>query len=163
LQMANYCAILASKGTVYQPHLVRSVNNNITHKIERFDYGSRQIPISQRVFDIVREGMFDVVNTPGGTATAIKMPGLDICGKTGTAQNPHGQDHSWFICFAPKNDPKVAMCVMVENAGFGATVAAPIAAELLKIYFSPDSTKKPVLVKPTGDKQSVTTTVAHGR
>ncbi len=154
LQMANYCAMIASKGLVNQPHLVRSVNNNMTHKIEKFDYGKRQIPINQRWFDLVIGGMFDVVNTPGGTATAIKIPGLDICGKTGTAQNPHGQDHSWFICFAPKDNPKVAMCVMVENAGFGATIAAPIAAELLKVYFAPDSTKKQTQIKPTSGKDT---------
>jgi penicillin-binding protein 2 len=68
----------------------------------------------------------------------VKLPDVVVCGKTGTAQNPHGKDHSWFICFAPIENPQIAMCVMVENAGFGGTVAAPIAREILDLYFHPD-------------------------
>ncbi len=139
LQMASYCASIANGGTIYQPHLVRSINNNITHKVEKIAYGKRQIPINSRYFDIVRAGMYDVVNTPGGTASHAKVPGTTVCGKTGTAQNPHGDDHSWFVCYAPKDNPKIAMCVMVENAGYGATVAAPIAAELIRTYLFPKS------------------------
>ena len=101
-------------------------------------YGEKKVEIDERWFDVIRQGMFDVVNTPGGTAAAVKLPDVVVCGKTGTAQNPHGKDHSWFICFAPIENPQIAMCVMVENAGFGGTVAAPIAREILDLYFHPD-------------------------
>jgi penicillin-binding protein 2 len=142
LQMAVYAASLANGGTVYQPHIVRAVNNNITKKIEYFDYAHKSVPVNNHFFDIVRGGMFDVVNEPGGTGHGAQIQGLNVCGKTGTAQNPHGQDHAWFICFAPLDHPKIAMCVMVENAGFGGTVSAPIARELISLYLKPDSTSK---------------------
>jgi penicillin-binding protein 2 len=97
---------------------------------------SRNLNISPKTIEIVKQGMYKVVNEPGGTAFGIRIPGLDICGKTGTAQAGKGKtDHSWFICFAPKDNPKIAMAIIVENAGFGAAVAAPIARELLKEFF----------------------------
>jgi len=77
--------------------------------------------------------MYLVVNG-NGTATAIRSADVQIAGKTGTAQNPHGNDHSWFIAYAPYDDPKIAICVLVENAGFGAAVAAPIAKRIIMRY-----------------------------
>ncbi|MBM2814922.1 MAG: penicillin-binding protein 2 [Ignavibacteria bacterium] len=142
IQMAVYAAALGNGGIVHQPHVVRSVMNNITNKWEDVAYQSRQLKLSERTIRLIRDAMFDVVNTPGGTATNAKIEGISICGKTGTAQNPHGQDHSWFICFAPKDNPKIAICALVENAGFGATVAAPIASELIKYYFHPEYFKR---------------------
>ncbi len=78
--------------------------------------------------------MHDVVEH--GTAYIARIPGIEICGKTGTAQNPHGQDHSVFFAFAPKDHPKIAIAVIVENAGFGATWAAPIASLMLEQYLT---------------------------
>ena len=75
------------------------------------------------------------------------MSGIDVCGKTGTAQNPHGEDHAWFICFAPKVNPKIAMCILVENAGFGGTISAPIAQRLLTKFFFPHQ-KDSIEIKP---------------
>ena len=72
----------------------------------------------------------------GGTASAAAVPGLNICGKTGTAQNPHGEDNSVFICFAPKDDPKIAVAAYVENAGFGGTWACPLASLLVEHYLN---------------------------
>ena len=72
----------------------------------------------------------------GGTASVAAVEGLDICGKTGTAQNPHGSDHSVFICFAPRDNPKIAVAAYVENGGFGATWAAPIASLLTEKYLT---------------------------
>ena len=138
LQMAVYCASLANKGTIFQPHIVSKIFNKKLKKIQNQSFGSKKVEIDERWFDVVRQGMFDVVNTPGGTAGAVKLPDIVVCGKTGTAQNPHGKDHSWFICFAPMDKPQIAMCVMVENAGFGGTVAAPIAKEILDLYFHPN-------------------------
>lgn len=90
-------------------------------------------------FEEVIEGMFLAVNSPvgsGATAARVAVKGLDICGKTGTAQNPHGKDHSVFICFAPRENPKIAVAAYIENAGFGATWAAPIASLLVEKYLN---------------------------
>ena len=88
--------------------------------------------------------MADVVEA--GTATTSKISNIQICGKTGTAQNPHGKDHSLFICFAPKDNPKIAMAVVIENAGFGATWAAPIASLMIEKYLN-DSVSRHELEK----------------
>jgi len=156
LQMAVYCAALANKGIIYQPHIVRSVYNRKTKQLQDVAYASRKaITMQDEFWNVIHKGMYDVVNTPGGTALSAKVPGISVCGKTGTAQNPHGEDHAWFIAFAPRNNPKIALCVLVENSGFGGTIAAPIAQQLLMKYFYPsskqagdsivlDTTKKPI-------------------
>jgi penicillin-binding protein 2 len=90
-------------------------------------------------FHKVIGGMYRAVNSgygSGGTASVAAVPGLNICGKTGTAQNPHGDDHSVFICFAPKDNPKIAVAAYVENGGFGASWAAPIASLLTEMYLT---------------------------
>lgn len=138
LQMAVYTAAIANCGAMHQPHVVRAVHNNVTGKVEPVSYASKNLPVSREIFELMHEGMYDVVNVGGGTALSAMVQGADVCGKTGTAQNPHGQDHAWFVCFAPKKNPKIAMCVFVENAGFGGAVAAPIAKELLQAFFYPD-------------------------
>ncbi len=136
LQLACYVAAIANGGTYYKPHLVRAIKNSIINQISYFEPEGRKVPVSDKTLAIIKNAMFDVVNVPGGTAYGIMIPGIDICGKTGTAQNPRGMDHSWFICFAPKDNPKIAIAVIAENAGFGAAVAAPIAQELIKTYFN---------------------------
>ncbi len=85
---------------------------------------------------MIREGMRRVVNEPGGTGSAARIPGIVVAGKTGTAQNPHGKDHAWFIGFAPFDHPKIAVAVIVENVGFGATYAAPIAKKIIERYLT---------------------------
>ncbi len=143
LQVAVYTAALANGGTIIQPHNVSHIYDPETQKNEPINYTETKLPIDAKIFNLIHEGMFDVVNKPGGTATNVQIPGLDICGKTGTAQNPHGKDHSWFICFAPKDNPKIAVACMVENAGYGSTVAAPIAKDIIKGFFFPDTTSTP--------------------
>jgi penicillin-binding protein 2 len=133
LQMAAYCVSLANSGTYYQPHLVTAVRNPINGIQTPISYKKRKIDIDQKYFDLVRKGMYMVVNG-NGTAHAIRTSDIEIAGKTGTAQNPHGRDHSWFIAFAPYDNPKIAICVLVENAGFGAAVAAPIATRIIHKY-----------------------------
>jgi penicillin-binding protein 2 len=133
LQMADYCAILANSGTFYQPHLVKFLKNPNTGEMTPVSYKKRQLDVDKKYFDIVRTGMYKVVNG-WGTARSIHTPLVDIAGKTGTAQNPHGRDHSWFIAFAPYDNPQIAVCVMVENAGYGAAVAAPIAQRIILKY-----------------------------
>ncbi len=143
LQVAVYTAALANGGTIIQPHNVSHIYDPETQKNEPINYTETKLPIDPKIFNLIHDGMFDVVNKPGGTATNVQIPGLDICGKTGTAQNPHGKDHSWFICFAPKDNPKIAVACMVENAGYGSTVAAPIAKDIIKGFFFPDTTSTP--------------------
>jgi penicillin-binding protein 2 len=137
IQMAVYVSAIANGGIIYTPHTVRAIKNSLLNQTTLLKVESRKININPKTLEIVRNAMYDVVNAPGGTAFGIRLPGLDVCGKTGTAQAPQpGQrDHSWFVCFAPKDNPKIALVVIVENAGFGAAVAAPIARDLLKEYF----------------------------
>ncbi len=133
LQLAFYSALIANNGKSFVPHVVKGyLDENkkyIPLKFEAVNTG-----VSQRTFDLVKKGMYLVVNG-AGTATNIKTSEYEIAGKTGTAQNPHGKDHSWFIAFAPFDHPKIAVCVLVENAGFGATYAAPIARKIMDAYF----------------------------
>ena len=133
LQMACYCSTLANSGTYFQPHLVKFLKNPNSGELTPVNFKRREVEIEKQYFDIVRKGMYNVVNG-SGTARTIHTSQVDIAGKTGTAQNPHGRDHSWFIAFAPYDNPKIAICVLVENAGFGAAVAAPIAQRIILKY-----------------------------
>lgn len=133
IQMANYTAMLANSGTFYQPHFVRHLKNPNTGELVPVSYKKHELPIKKEYFEVIQKGMYLVVNG-NGTARSIRTSEVQIAGKTGTAQNPHGKDHSWFIAYAPYDNPKIAICVMVENAGFGATVAAPIAQRIILRY-----------------------------
>ena len=136
LQIANLAAIMANRGYWYIPHLVKdSENVRIDPKYKERHYTL----VDTAYFATAVEGMYKAVNgggSAGGTAFAAAVPGLDVCGKTGTAQNPHGEDNSVFICFAPKDDPKIAVAAYVENAGFGATWALPVASLMLEKYLN---------------------------
>jgi penicillin-binding protein 2 len=131
LQMANITAAIANRGYYINPHIVKSIGDpprtdprfTVKHKIE----------IDSTNFEYIVNGMDQVVNE-GGTAAFSALKDIVVCGKTGTAQNPHGKDHSVFIAFAPKYNPKIAIAVYVENAGFGATYAAPVASLLIEKY-----------------------------
>ncbi len=138
LQMANVTAAIANRGWYYNPHLIKAIGNNNTQKKE---YTTKNyLGIDTSYFGVVIEGMHDVVER--GTATYAKINGIAMCGKTGTAQNPHGKDHSVFFAFAPKDNPKIAIAVVVENAGFGSIWAAPIASLLVEKYLT-DSISRP--------------------
>ncbi len=137
LQLANAMALIANEGYYYTPHFVDSVEEEDEHDKEILaKYRTKQevTKISSDIFKIIKEGMHDV--TVYGTAAFIKVPGHEYCAKTGTAQNPHGKNHSLFVCFAPKDNPKVAVAVVVENAGFGATWAGPIGGLLMEKYLN---------------------------
>jgi penicillin-binding protein 2 len=134
IQMACYAMALANGGTIYQPHAVRAIYNKKTAKLDSVAYGSRVLPISPEVAGLLRQAMYLVVNGPGGTGAAARVPGISVAGKTGTAQNPHGKDHAWFVGFAPFENPRITVCVLVENAGFGGSQAAPLAAKLIERY-----------------------------
>lgn len=133
IQMACYCSTISNGGIYYQPHFVRYLKNPNTGELTPVSYKKRELPVDKEYFKIVQKGMYLVVNG-NGTAHAIRNDYVEIAGKTGTAQNPHGNDHSWFIAYAPADDPKIAICVLVENAGFGAAVAAPMAQRIILKY-----------------------------
>jgi penicillin-binding protein 2 len=102
--------------------------------------------VDAKWYDLIHEGMRRVVEEPGGTARQARIPGITVCGKTGTAENPHGQDHAVFIAFAPMEDPRIAIAVYVENSGFGGTWAAPIASLMIEQYLT-DTITRPDLVQ----------------
>ena len=136
LHLANLCATIANRGFYYIPHIIKdSENVTIDQKYKEKQYTM----VDTTHFPKVVGGMYRAVNSgygSGGTASVAAVKGLDICGKTGTAQNPHGDDHSVFICFAPRENPKIAVAAYVENGGFGATWAAPIASLLTEMYLN---------------------------
>lgn len=133
LQLAQYTALVANYGKSFQPHLVKGYKNENDGALVPFKFSEINVDIDKEIFDVVREGMYLVVNGKG-TATHIRLPDIEIAGKTGTAQNPHGEDHALFIAFAPFENPKIALAVLVENVGFGGTHAAPIAKKVIETY-----------------------------
>ena len=134
LQMANLAVIMANKGYYYTPHFIKSIDGE-TQISEEFTT-KKSVGIDKEYFEPIVEGMERVVNESGGTARRARLKNIVVCGKTGTAQNPHGEDHSIFIAFAPKDNPKIAIAVYVENAGFGGTWAAPIASLMIEKYLT---------------------------
>jgi len=142
LQNANILAAVANRGWYYTPHVVKAIGEK-RYLPERFKV-KHSLGIDRVYFDPVVEGMEGVVDH--GTAAASKIKGITMCGKTGTAQNPHGKDHSVFVAFAPKDNPKIAIAVTVENAGWGGSYAAPIASLLVEKYLT-DSISRPDLEK----------------
>ena len=133
IQMANLAASIANEGYWYTPHLAQRFKDDSTaipgKNIRRHD-----IHINNQWFDLVKEGMAECVNR--GTARIAQVPGIQVCGKTGTSQNPHGEDHSVFFAFAPKDNPRIAIAVYVENAGWGASYAAPIAGLMIEKFIN---------------------------
>ena len=134
LQMALYAAALATKGEYNEPHVVHAVVRSNPHSTDTVAPSLRMINVSDATWSAVREGMRRVVEEPGGTGGMARVKGIQSGGKTGTAQNPHGPDHAWYIGFAPFDHPKIAIAVLVENAGFGGSVAAPIAGQCIERY-----------------------------
>ncbi len=133
LQMANFAAILANRGYYYIPHIIREVEGEggVDPK-----FRERQYSVVDSVhFEPIIQGMWDGVNVER-TQSLAKLEGYDVCGKTGTAQNPNGADHSTFLSFAPRNNPKIAISVYVEHGGFGASSAMPIASLIEELYLT---------------------------
>lgn len=135
LQLAFLAALVANNGVSYTPHFVRGYLDKNRNLVE-FNFPKVDTKVKREVFDLVKEGMRLVVQG-NGTATRIRTPDYEIAGKTGTAQNPHGKDHAWFMGFAPFDNPKIAVAVLVENVGFGSTHAAPIARKMFDAFMLP--------------------------
>lgn len=144
LQMANVVAIIANKGFYYTPHCIKGVGKEkyLDPKFKEKHLAGVQ---KQEYYDIVIEGMENAL-LPGGTAYASRLKDIVVCGKTGTAQNPHGKDHAVFLAFAPKENPKIAIACLVENAGFGGVWSAPIVTLLMEKYLK-GKTDRPDLEK----------------
>lgn len=131
LQIANLCATVANRGWFITPHVVKEIQDTVIPT----QYTDKRYPtIDRQYFEEVADGMRMAVT--GGTCRLANLPGIEVCGKTGTAQNPHGRDHSAFIGFAPYHNPKIAICVYVENAGFGATYGVPIGSLMMEKYLN---------------------------
>ena len=143
LQLANLAAIVANRGYYYIPHIVKRVEGR--DSLDRRFYERHYTMVAPEHFEPIVEGMWRGVNV-GGTSTMARLDGWDVCGKTGTAQNPHGADHSTFLSFAPKDNPKIAISVYVENGRWGASAALPIAS-LLEEYYLTDTIRRPALLE----------------
>ena len=131
LQIANLGATIANRGWFYTPHVVKEISDStIDEKYRK----KRHTSIKRQYYEDVAEGMRMAVS--GGTCRTANLPGIEVCGKTGTAQNPHGRDHSVFMGFAPYHNPKIAIAVYVENAGFGATYGVPIGSLMIEKYLT---------------------------
>lgn len=139
LHMANLACIIANRGWYMSPHVTKAIDGvPVTDSIAtRVETG-----ISKKHFDVVVNAMENVVNEPDGTASRASIDGITVCGKTGTVQNDPIPDHSVFILFAPKDDPKIAVAVYVEYAGFGGTWAAPIASLIAERYLTDSISNK---------------------
>lgn len=131
LQIANLAATIANRGWFITPHVVKEIAGD---QLDKKYTEKRQPSIDRKHYAAVAEGMRMAVT--GGTCRTANLPGLDVCGKTGTAQNPHGRDHSVFMGFAPMDNPKIAVAVYVENAGFGATYGVPIGSLIIEKYLN---------------------------
>ncbi len=144
IQLANLSTIIANEGYYYKPHLLVKMEDNdeMSNKFSQ----RIETAIDPENFDIVRNAMLNVFEAEHGTARWYKLNNIVQCGKTGTVQNPHGDDHSIFIAFAPMENPVIAIAVIVENSGYGSTWAAPIASLMIEKYIS-DSTSRPALEK----------------
>ncbi|RQO71373.1 penicillin-binding protein 2 [Pedobacter sp. KBW01] len=132
LQMANAMAIIANRGYYIKPHLIKGIGDK--NQVRKEYVVKNYVGVDAKHFEPVIDGMQDAVNSSWGTAILSRIPDVLLCGKTGTVQNPHGKNHSVFIGFAPRDNPKIAIAVIVENAGYGSTYAAPIASYMIEKY-----------------------------
>ncbi|MBP5333251.1 MAG: penicillin-binding protein 2 [Bacteroidales bacterium] len=141
MHLANLCATIANRGYYYIPHIIKeSEGVDIDARFKEKQYTL----VSREHFPKVITGMWRAVNSgpgAGGTAWIAHVDSLEICGKTGTAQNPRGADNSVFICFAPMDNPKIAIAAYVENGGFGASYAAPMASLMVERYLTGETTR----------------------
>lgn len=143
LQVAVFFGGLATDGTLFRPYLVKQIMTPEGRVISARPQISASLPFSSATLEVLRKAMIGAVNDPRGTGVLARVPDLVVAGKTGTAQNPHGEDHAWFVGFAPASDPEIVVVVLIENVGHGGTFAAPVAREIIRTYFKKDSAPAP--------------------
>lgn len=141
LQLANYASIFANRGYYYTPHLGKKVAGKDTSYQKTFE--KHNAPVDSTYFEPIVEAMYDVVEKGTGRYYG-QIDGIEVCGKTGTAQNPHGDDHSLFIAFAPKDNPQIAVAAIIENAGYGSVWAAPTNTLMIEQYLKDTVERKNV-------------------
>jgi penicillin-binding protein 2 len=143
LQVAVFFGGLATDGTLYKPYLVKQIVSPEGRLISTQPEVNGYLPFSSATLDVLKRAMIGVVNDPEGTGVLARMPDAVVAGKTGTAQNPHGEDHAWFVGFAPASDPQIVVVVLIENVGHGGTFAAPVARKIIQTHLKKDSTPAP--------------------
>ena len=134
IQMANMCAAIANRGYYFTPHIVRKIDGKVL--TDSTFTVAKQTSIDEKHFKTIIHGMEKVYTGKYGTAKTAQVKNIEICGKTGTAENSHGEDHSIFIAFAPKDKPQIAIAVYIENGGWGSTWAAPTASLMIEQYLT---------------------------
>ena len=138
LQLCQMAAMIANGGKRIKPHVVDRIEDSEGSVIFRFDETPRKVPqINMKLLRFIQGSMRAVVAGETGTGRAAAIPGTAVCGKTGTAQNPHGADHAMFVAYAPAGDPEIALAIILEHAGHGGAMAAPLARKILSAYFNP--------------------------
>lgn len=152
LQLANMAVVLANKGHYYPPHILKNIAGD--ESINPYFTTRHETGIASHHFDEVQLAMTDVFEGERGTARWHRIPGIRAAGKTGTVQNPHGEDHSMFIAFAPVDDPQIALSVIVENGGYGSVWAAPIASLMMEKFLQGEVKRKAL---ENSMKQGITT------
>ncbi len=134
LQMAVFLGGLSTDGTLYKPFLVKEIIDPDGKVVLTQPQRLGSLPFSPSTLKVLQQAMIGVVNDPHGTGVLAQIPGITVGGKTGTAQNPHGQDHAWFVGYGPASDPQMVVAVLIENAGHGGTYAAPVAKRIMEKY-----------------------------
>jgi penicillin-binding protein 2 len=152
LQLAQFFCGLGNNGVVYRPHMVRAMVGADASRINVAPTVAFTLPFKPRTLELLKEGVRLVVEGDGGTARHLRSKYYSVGGKTGTAQNPHGDNHSWFVGMAPLEAPEIVVCAIVENAGHGSDVAAPVVGEVIKAY----------MMKKLGIKEAPLTTIDGG-
>lgn len=144
LQMVRLFSAIANKGYFYTPHLLDRIERE-GEVIVKYHPPRKKVRIGEEAFKMVEDGLLAVVEW--GTGKSARIWGVKVCGKTGTVQNPHGKDHAWFVGYAPADNPKIVVCVFIENIGSGGTFAAPVARELIREYLG-IRPREPEIVSP---------------
>ncbi len=134
LQLAQFYCGVVNNGLVYRPHIVKKITKPDGEVISVSPVVSFRLPFTNETLALLREGIRLVVEGERGTARNLRNKYYSIGGKTGTAQNPHGEDHSWFVGVAPLENPEIVVCAIVENAGHGSEVAAPLVGKVIRTY-----------------------------
>jgi penicillin-binding protein 2 len=158
LQMAVFTAAVANDGTLFRPRIVRQIKDTAGNVVKKTDpeiIGG--IPAGEKTLDLIKKGLVDVVQGNRGTARSIRIKGIEMAGKTGTAQvfsrktgekfdneklGRNLQDHAWFVCFAPAENPVIAISVIIEHGEHGSSAAAPVAGALVEKYLGLSSPEK---------------------
>lgn len=173
LQVLNATAAIANAGRLFKPQLVHQIVDTAGNVVDEFEPEYRELPIDSEYIDLVREGMWGAVNQPNGTAKNLSVPGVEVAGKTGTAEfydpeiglteKKRLPTHAWFTAFAPYDNPEIALVVFVYNGGEGSTTAVPVAQDILRGYFelkqrrlNPSTPSEPALAAPEQEAPTAT-------